>query len=262
MSMNDAHRDRTLVVALAVRNQGSRLYGKPLQNLDVQSGTTILANIVACLQTINCIDKIVLGIAAGTENAIFVDYAQKEKLFFILGDETDVLARLIACGEEAGASDIFRATSESPFPSFEYVQQAWDQHLLSGADATFFDDVIDGCGFEIIKLDALKVSHKKGLKRHRSELCTLYLRENARDFNLQKYKSPPELNRKDLRLTVDNPEDLVVCRAVYKNFISKAPLIPIFKIVEFLDLNSSLISLAQPFTEEGYKSMYIWNKNE
>jgi spore coat polysaccharide biosynthesis protein SpsF len=260
--LKSASQRRKLIVALAVRNQGSRLYGKPLQNLDISSGTTILANIVACLKSVDCLDEIVLGIAEGVENAIFIDYAEQESLPFVVGDEIDVLGRLVACGEEVDASDIFRITSESPFPSFEYIQEAWDQHLISGADATFFDDVVDGCGFEIIKLDALKVSHKKGSKRHRSELCTLYLRENEKDFNLQKYKSPPELDRKDLRLTVDNPEDLVVCRAVYKNFASKAPLIPIFKIVEFLDLNSSLISLAQPFTEEGYKSMYIWNKNE
>ena len=262
MLMNNMNRDRKLVVALAVRNQGSRLYGKPLQNLEIQSGTTILANLIACLKSVSCIDQIVLGIAEGTENAIFIDYAKKEKLRFIVGDETDVLARLIACGDEVDATDIFRTTSESPFPSFEYVQQAWDQHLVSGADGTFVDDVVDGCGFEIIKLDALRESHRKGSKRHRSELCTLYLRENSGDFNLQKYKAPPELNRKDLRLTVDNPEDLVLCRAVYKNFIAMAPRIPISKIIEFLDLNSSLIALTKPFTEEGYKSMYIWNDNE
>mgnify|MGYP006097242067 CR=1 FL=1 len=34
------------------------------------------------------------------------------------------------------------------------------------------------------------------------------------------------------------------------------------KNIEFLDLNSSLIALTQPFTEEGYKSMYIWIKDE
>ena len=260
--MKSASQRRKLIVALAVRNQGSRLYGKPLQNLDISSGTTILANIVACLKSVDCLDEIVLGIAEGVENAIFIDYAEQESLPFVVGDEIDVLGRLVACGEEVDASDIFRITSESPFPSFEYIQPAWDQHLVSGADATFFDDVIDGCGFEIIKLEALKKSHDNGSERHRSELCTLYLRENSGDFKLLKFKSPPELNRKDLRLTVDNPEDLVLCKAVYSNFIEMAPMISIRQIIEFLDLNSKLVSLTQPFTEKGYESMYKWNKDE
>ena len=46
-------KDRKLIAALALRNQGSRLYGKPLQNLDVKKGITVLANILACLRTVS-----------------------------------------------------------------------------------------------------------------------------------------------------------------------------------------------------------------
>ena len=61
---------------------------------------------------------------------------------------------------------------------------------------------------------------------------------------------------------MDNPEDLILCKAVYKNFIDLAPKIPLDKIIEFLDMNPDLISLTKPFTEIGYESMYIWNENE
>ena len=93
-------------------------------------------------------------------------------------------------------------------------------------DATFLDYVIDGCGFEIIRLDALKKAHKEGEDSHRSEFCTLYIRENIEKFRVRKYLTPEEFHRRDLRLTVDNPEDLVVCRAVYNNFFDEAPMIP------------------------------------
>jgi len=253
---------RKLIAALAVRNQGSRLYGKPLQNLDVESGTTVLANIVACLRSVECIDEIVLGIAEGIENAIFIKYAEDENLPFIVGDEVDVLGRLIACGYEANGTDIFRVTSESPFPSYDFIQEAWNQHVSGNADATFFDDVVDGCGFEIILLDALKDSHKNGEDRHRSELCSLYLRENIQKYRLKKLEPPIGFDRKDLRLTVDNPEDLVVCKAVYNNFIDLAPRIPLHKIISFLDMNKELLQLTQPFTEVGYESMYVWSEDE
>ena len=71
-----------------------------------------------------------------------------------------------------------------------------------------------------------------------------------------------ELKREDLRLTVDNPEDLIVCKAVYKEFIKDAPQIPINKIIKFLDMNHSLKELIFPFTEKGYESMYVWSDNE
>ena len=254
--------NRKLVAALAVRNQGSRLYGKPLQNLHIESGKTILSNIIDCLDTVRCISDIVLGIAEGVDNSTFIKYAKNASLSFIEGDEIDVLGRLITCGEKVDATDIFRITSESPFPSYGFINEAWEQHLTTNADATFFDDVVDGCGFEIIKLDALKKAHKDGEDRHRSELCTLYLRENADQFDLMKVDAPLRFNRKDLRLTVDNPEDLILCKAVYKNFIEMAPKIPLDKIIEFLDMNPELIELTKSLTEVGYESMYLWRDDE
>jgi len=248
---------KKLVAALACRNQGSRLYGKPLQNLDIDNGITILDNIIDCLQQVSAIDDIVLGIAQGVENDTFVEYAINNGIKYIRGSEKDVLGRLIHCGDLVGATDIFRSTSESPFPYFDFIDLAWEQHIKQGNDGTFLDNVIDGCGFEIVSLNALKKSHAEGVDRHRSELCTLYIRENKDRFKIE-YISPPEkIARKDIRLTVDYPEDLIVCRAVYKEFKDFAPKIPLLDIVDFLDDNTQLLKLTSPFCEEGYKTMYL-----
>lgn len=247
---------RRLVAAIACRNQGSRLYGKPIQNLDIDKGVRIIDNIIDCLKTIHCIDEIILGISEGIENEIFKYIANEKGLRYVVGGQIDVLSRLINCGKLANASDIFRITSESPFLCFEYVEELWDRHKDEGADATFFDGVIDGCGFEIISLKSLEESHAKGECRHRSELCTLYIRENHHLFKVIRPQIPEALNRKDLRLTVDNPEDLAVCRIVYGTFEGRAPKIPVAEIIEFLDKNPRLKELTAPFTEGGYETMY------
>ncbi len=159
-----------MIAALACRNNGTRLYGKPLQNLDVN--VTILSQIIACIKTVDCISSIVLGISEGIENKIFADVAKFENIEYIYGDEIDVLHRLILCAEKEEATDIFRVTTESPFPNYNMINTAWKKHLSGNYDAIFLDEIIDGCGFEIIKLDALKKSHAHGEARHRSEMCT------------------------------------------------------------------------------------------
>ncbi|MET3900833.1 spore coat polysaccharide biosynthesis protein SpsF [Devosia sp. UYZn731] len=251
---------RRLVAALACRNQGARLYGKPVQNLDVESGTRIIDNIIANLQATTCIDEVVLGISEGVENDVFRRIAHEKGLRYVVGDETDVLGRLVACGRLAGATDIFRVTSESPFLYFEPVQAAWRRYLDEQADALFLDDVIDGCGFEIIAQGALETSHRNGERKHRSELCTLYLREHHSEFNIIRLEAPLELSRRDLRLTVDNPEDLALCRTIYAAFKQQAPRIRVHDILTFLDANPSLIALTAPFAEQGYKTMYVWGE--
>lgn len=253
---------RKLVAAIACRNQGSRLYGKPLQNLDIERGIRILDNIVSCLQMIQSIDEILLGISEGVENEVYRNIAEESGLRYIVGDQIDVLSRLIQCGQLAGATDIFRVTSESPFLYFEPVEELWRRHQKEEADATFMDDIIDGCGIQIVALKALEESHLKGEKKHRSELCTLYIREHFQDFKVIRAEPTKELIRKDLRLTADYPEDLVVCRIVYGAFKDVAPRIPVSDIVRFLDANPKLIEFIAPFTEAGYATMYRWGQHE
>ncbi len=253
---------RKLVAAIACRNEGTRLYGKPLQNLDVKAGIRIIDNIVACLQTINCIDEIVLGISEGGENEVYKAIAEELGLRYVVGDQIDVLSRLVQCGQLAEATDIFRVTSESPFLYFEPVEELWLRHKSEDADATYMEEIIDGCGFQIFTLNALEISHTKGDSRHRSELCGLYIREHYQDFKVIKANPPAELIRMDLRLTVDNPEDLAVCRTVYGVFENFSPKIPVTEIVKFLDTNPKLIEAVAPFTEDGYAIMYHWGKNE
>jgi len=253
---------RRLVAALACRNQGSRLYGKPVQNLDVSQGVRIIDNILDCLQSLDCVSETVLGIAEGVENEIFKDIAAERGLRYVVGDQIDVLARLIQCGQLAEATDIFRVTSESPYLYFEPVEEMWRTHQSEQADATFMDEIIDGCGFEFISLEALEVSHANGTEKHRSELCTLYIREHTNSFKVIRDNPPAGLVRRDLRLTVDNPEDLAVCRAVYSAFKRHAPRLPVMEIVKFLDSNEKLKEMIAPYTEGGYETMYRWSEHE
>lgn len=247
---------RRLVAALACRNQGARLYAKPLQNLDIDGGIRVLDNIITCLRTVEPIDEIVLGISEGVENEMYKSVADQLGVRYVVGDRRDVLSRLIAAGRLGNATDIFRVTSESPFLYFEAVDELWMSHQKERADATFMDEIIDGCGFEIVSQSALETSHARGERKHRSELCTLYIREHPADFNVIKAKPPVDLIRKDLRLTIDYPEDLVVCRAAYAALRKDAPRIHVPDIVQFLDANPRLRELVAPFTEAGYTTMY------
>ena len=247
---------RKLVAALACRNQGSRLYGKPLQNLDIEKGIRIIDNIIDGLNSLNCIDSIVLGISEGEDNQIFKKVAKQKGVDYVIGDQIDVLIRLIKCAEKANGTDVFRVTSESPFLHHKAVNKLWEMHCSQNNDATFYDDIIDGCGFEIIRLSALQKSHLEGEEKHRSEMCTLFIRENLNKFKVQKIKAPGHLNRKDLRLTVDNPEDLVICRKIYNEFSHQAPRIDLEEVIVFLDKNLYLKDLVYPFTIQGYETMY------
>lgn len=243
---------RRLVATLACRLAGTRLYGKPLQNLDIEREVSILEHQIQMLGRIAAIDEIVLGIASGRSNEPLVEFAEKRGVRYILGDEIDVLARLIACVEAGDGTDAFRITTESPFTHWESIDEGWGMHLEAGNDVTVLDGVALGSGYEIYTREALRESHRLGDERHRSELCSLYIRENRDDFSVGLVHVDEASRRPDLRLTVDYPEDLVVCRAVYERFRDRAPLIPSSEIAAFLDGRPDLTALIAELPAGGY----------
>lgn len=248
---------RKLVACLACRNQGTRLYGKPLQNLDIEKRLTVLEYMIASVRTYGVVSDIVLGISEGSDSIVFKEVVNRNGADFIVGSEEDVLQRLIQCCEKANGTDIFRLTTESPFTYFEAIDKAWDEHVSESRDLTTLDHLPDGSGFEIIRLEAYKRSWERGQKKHRSELCSLYIRENKNEFNIGYVEVPQEIRRTDIRLTVDYPEDLVLCRAVYQKLKHLAPRIPLKQIIDFIDSNPQLKALVDPYVEEGLKTMYL-----
>jgi spore coat polysaccharide biosynthesis protein SpsF len=250
---------RKLVAVLACRHSGSRLFGKPFQNLDIKSNTKVIDNLIGCLKKFKFVSNIVLAVSKGNFNKSFISYAILKNIKSVIGNEKDVLSRLVKAGVESKASDILRVSSESPFLFHEILEAAWTEHKIKNNDFTTADNVIDGVGFEIIKLDALKYSHKFGRTRHKSEFCSLFIRENPDKFKCQKLSIDKKFDRRDIRLTIDYPEDLILCREIYKKFKKKAPLINIKDIISYLDKNKKLILLTKKYTKMGYQTLNKWN---
>ena len=199
------------VATLACRNRSTRLYAKPLQLLGHQ---TILEHLVERIRRIKRLDQILLAISDGEENRVYVEYANRLGLEYVFGDEKDMQGRLILAGDKAQASVILRITTECPFPYVENIEALLDRHLAENADLTVCEGLPEGTYSEIISLAALKRAHEEGADRHRSEYSTLYLCEHPEKFRLLRVTAPPHLHRPDIRLTVDYPEDLIVCRSV------------------------------------------------
>lgn len=238
---------RKLVAALACRVGGSRLYGKPLQFLDIENRLTILEHVVVQLQTEPAIGAVVLGVAEGPENARFFTLAEQLGIQAVTGTENDVLGRIVSCGDAAGATDILRVTPECPFLYMDGVADAWQRHQANGNALTTIGGLPDGPVFELLTMAVLQTSHQDGDDRHRSEYVSLFIKEHRERFRIEVIEAPAPLQRLELRLTVDYPEDLVLCREVYARFKALAPRIPLEPIVEFLDSRPDLKALTAPY---------------
>lgn len=227
-----------VVATLACRAGGSRLYGKPVQRI---GDRTILEYLVARLASVPRVDQIVLAISEGVENELFIDYARTLGLDYIIGSEVDVQERLIVAGEHGRADLLLRSTTESPFVYTDNIEELIDGHIAEGADLSATEGLPDGAYCEIITLSSLKDAHERGEARHRSELCTLYMFEHPGRYKHLTLPAPAKVRRShDIRLTVDYPEDLIVCRQIAEALGGDGPLFSLEAIVDYLDAHPQL----------------------
>jgi len=238
---------RKLVATLACRSGGKRLHGKPLQNL--APSTTILKHLVNGIRATKEIDEIVLGISEGAENHAYIEFAKQENITYIVASEKDVLWRLIMCGRVAAATDIFRVTTECPFICWELLGKAWKNHMGNVNDITTASYLPEGLGFEIVTQESLEHMHKHGNDYERSEYCCAYSRRKPEEFKKEIIKPLIEWQRFDIRLTVDNPEDLILCRQIYQALYDNNPHIPVQAILNWIDENPEAHKIVEPFVE-------------
>lgn len=225
---------------LPVRVTGTRLYGKPLQLIDIENEITILEYLVKYIQASKYIEDIILAISDRKGNDGFVEVAEKNGWKYMFGDEIDVLYRMIKAADKFGTEVIFRGSTESPFLYYKDMDKLFGKHVKGGYDLSKYSDLPEGSGYSLNNAEALRICHKKGKSRHRSELVNSYIYDNQDDFKIYTEKPEEKLNRPEVRITVDYPEDLVFCRQVYKALNGKEKLIEISDIIGFWDANEEI----------------------
>ena len=225
---------------LPVRNTGTRLYGKPMQLLDINNRVTIIEYLVEYIKKTEFVTDIILAIADTKGNNIYADLAEKKGWKYIFGDEIDVLDRIIKASKKFDTEIILRGSSESPFLYYNSIDELYVDHIDGHYDLTKISNLPEGAGYSINSIDALMTCHRRGSSRHRSELINSYMYDNQDQFKILEKTPDKKLCRPDVRITVDYPEDLVFCRKVYKDLDNKDSLIEIESIIDYWDENPAI----------------------
>jgi spore coat polysaccharide biosynthesis protein SpsF len=219
--------------------RSTRLPGKAMAPL---AGRPLLEHLIERLLSVRELDGWALATSSAQENEILLELARRRGMEAFAGEEEDVLGRHIEVARRFGADHVVRVTGDNPLTDLGLIRELAALHLESGADYTYVpgDALLMGILSEVISLEALELSHREGAERHRSELVTLYIKENPGRFRVTRTELARELYRPGYRLTVDEPEDLVLMNRIFEELYRPGQVLETIEAIRLLDAQPEL----------------------
>jgi spore coat polysaccharide biosynthesis protein SpsF len=226
-----------VTAVIQARMQSKRLPGKSMKEI---AGKPLLAHVIERARAMDGVGAVV--VATCEDNQPIVDLAASLGVQSFVGSESNVLDRYYLSALQAGGDYIVRITGDNPFTDVEYGSMAIEIALESGTDLTSISGLPLGAGVEVIKFTALETAWKEGSTAYHFEHVTPYIKEHSELFSIQRH--PVNLRRcaKDLRLTVDTPEDYDLACRIYSTLYKGTPF-SIREVITFIEEHPELAAL-------------------
>jgi len=234
-----------LVAVITARMGSERLPGKVMMDL---AGKPVTAHMVERLRRVEGIDAIWLGTSKEENNAPLVALGRSLGIEVYAGDPEDVLERHVTIARRSGAESVLRVTADCPLFDIPLASRMIAHHRATGADFTYVPAVLSvGILVEVISRRALEIVHA----RYQGELITVPIKEHPEEFHIEAFEvrgdagtgMDPALYRPEFRLTLDEPADYEVLKAIYEALYREGEPVAVGDALRFLESHPEVARL-------------------
>ena len=235
------------------RMESTRLPGKVMA--DIQ-GRPMIQRVVDRLRRAESVDLVVVATSDRAADDVLADYCAAHAIECFRGSADDVLDRFHRAAAHYGAGAVARITGDCPLIDprvvdrvVETFRRTGDQYVTNTLRCTF----PDGLDVEVFSADALTQACRDARLPAEREHVTPYLRTSGR-FSTRNVENEVDLSARDLRWTVDHPEDLEFVRAVYARLESGGQgTFGMVEVLKLLEREPSLLAMNRGIVRnEGY----------
>ena len=202
------------VVAIIQARLGSVRF--PRKVLSEFRGNPILDVMLERVSQSKNIDAIVLAIPNTSENDELEKFALSRGLKVVRGSETDVLSRYAKAARKSRADIVVRLTGDCPLINWtvidECVEKVIQQETPFCANSSSFQDGLD---VEAFNVELLFEADEKATDSFDREHVTPFIRKT---IGANIHLIEPDYEPVDVRITLDEPEDLTVICNVLESF--------------------------------------------
>lgn len=229
------------VAIIQARMGSNRLPGKVLRPI---LGKPMLWHIVRRVRAVPSVDEVVVAIPDGPTDEELRRFCAANDIASFSGSELDVLDRFYRTAQQYGADPVLRITADCPLVDPELVEKlislyrsgGFDYAAVSaGADASRLEggSFPDGMDAECFNFASLEKAWKEAQDPRDREHVTRFIWRRKGLFRCGKVY--PDREYRNLRLTVDYPQDFEVVSRIYEKLFSEGDVFHLSDIVALLD---------------------------
>lgn len=219
-----------IVGVIQARLGSERLPRKVLATVD---GATVLEHVLARCRQAAGIDDWVVAVPAGDDDLIRSATDLGARIF--AGDEHDVLRRFVGAATRYDADDVVRITADCPLIDPRLISDAVVRWRLCACDYLSYDGYPRGTGdIEVVSARALRRADAECTDAAHREHVTMHIYTRP-GYTVVREVAPSDLHRPDLRVCVDQPEDLEVVRLLARSAKPAGAMLTVADVIRTLD---------------------------
>jgi spore coat polysaccharide biosynthesis protein SpsF len=222
---------KTVIGVITARMASTRLPGKVIR---VLAGKTVFEHHVERMKNVVGLKGVYLATSTDPKNAVLIEEAKRLGCGWYAGSEEDIVERHVKLCEQADADAVIRVTSDCPLFNIDISSQFVVTFNEEDYDFIYCSNMspVQGTVTELISRNALQKVHTT----YRGPAISLPIREKMSEFKTCGIEIDASLVRPEYRLTLDEPEDLMVLQKIYDALYGGKP-IPLPSVYTWLDDN-------------------------
>ncbi|HEC39581.1 hypothetical protein LCGC14_0577340 [marine sediment metagenome] len=234
-------------VIVQARMGSTRLPNKVLKKL--YKNDRVLDVLIKRLKLSKKLNEIIIATTTDIKDKVIIEVANNHNVSSFVGDEENVLLRYYEASKKFNLDIIIRVTSDCPFidpkvldDMIEFYKNQNYDYIRNVDETTNFSR---GFEIEIFNIEVLKEIFSRAETKPEKEHVTFYIYTHPEKFTLYSYNIENLKKFENLRLTIDEEDDLLICRVVYKKLIEKGKNydFSIYDIIELIEKNPSLMDI-------------------
>ena len=232
------HFENKVGIIITVRTSSNRFPQKALKKINNVESIKL---VIRRMKKLSGVNKIILATSTHKSDDILAKIAKEENINIFRGSLNNVANRYYMCAIKFDLDYVVRVTGDAILCDEQMLSKAISSHLKTNSDVTFIKNMPYGTAKEVISTRVLKIINDKSINKSDTEYLEFFL-ENKKYFKINYIKSNYKFN-KDIRLTLDFPQDRVLFDKIYKHFNDKQSNFSLKDVLKFLKLKPRLIKI-------------------